>query len=154
MDYYINLFKHSKSIFFSDINTYFYLNNYNGSKNIKYTNRNIQSIMLLLTVLKKSLNQSYDTQINNLIFQLTKDYIYKNYIINKNKAKIIYENLLKNDNFIETVSKIDKNIFKKFTLKNIYNKLNIYFLKNKINFKFYSIILSFKKLKDYIKESK
>ena len=137
IDFYVKLFLHCKTIYFSNLYTYNYIINGMGSKNIKYYERNKKSIINLYKALNKELKNKYKDLTSYLCYYFIISYIYPLSKKDITKAENEYNKLLKDKVFMEMVSNINKKSF-----KNIFS----------LDYIFYKLVLkssSFKKVKFY-----
>ena len=101
IDYYISLLNHASSIYFSDIITYCYFLNQNGSKHLKYYERNIHSILALYLVLKPKIDENLLPKLKALLFNLITSRFKKMYEYDKTTFKNVCYDLLNNETFLE-----------------------------------------------------
>lgn len=140
IDYYLSLIINSKTIYFSDKLTYYYVYNESGSKNLENARRNIISNINLSYILVEKLGYNYYNLINILSLNLIFMYFSPLYKNNKEEFKQIY-NMLLNDN---RFNKIVKNLDKNKAYKSMSPRYRIYFslIKKKCNFNI--LLIAFK----------
>lgn len=135
LEFYINLFKHAKNIYFSNIHTYNYLINENGSKSYKNTERNIISNINLSKILKSKLDNSFYEYINELSAVLILPSLYFLYKNDKAAVKNIYYKLINNSDFHNILANLPKKIDKYLLI----NYIGIYIAKKKYNYKLFKL---------------
>ncbi len=159
IDYYINLVKHAKSIYFSDAITYNYYNNLGGSKNYKYFDRNVKAFIDLYKSIISKLGSSYKGISSSLFISLLLPALHYLYLGDKDKAKIKYNEIINNKDI--------QNIFKEYNKKYFSKKILIIYpgyisIKKKYSFatfkllfiNSYSLYIKVRNIRDKLKDLK
>ena len=144
LDFYIKLFKHAKNIYFSNKITYNYLFNNNGSKNLKYVERNIESNLNLFKKLNKLLGKNYIPFISVLCFNLILTYFRPLYNEDKKKFKRLYKNLMNNKDFINLIKNISKTKAFKYLIRR--DKIYYIFLRYSPNINIICLLIKLKNI--------
>lgn len=151
LDYYINLILHTKSIYFSNYQTYNYFVNESGSKSYKNTERNINSNINLSILLKKKLNKKYYEYINELSTVNILPSLYFLYKNNKVLTKKLYYKLLSNNDFNNIINDLPRKKDKYLLI----NYSGIFIIKKKYSFKIFQIFyLNIYTIFEYLKKIK